>query len=223
MKAQRISTLIAQELETVVEDGDQAIDPTLDLTLVVDRFYIFAVCVSFGNRAVAITQELKQLITVITARFYCTIHRLSVMDSTSIDLEDVRRRYNKAFPDGVDFRGLPSRHSMIMIDALIGTDRGRRAIWHGSDRPSDHEHIQFARDISQLAQVGYQQRQLVPKWTLDFALNSLSLDPLPSAPVIADCLAIVAVNLGCSVSDIATLDERYASSTPISIYLLTEG
>ena len=195
----------------------RAIDPNLDLALIVDHFYIFAVCASFSSRSAAITQEFERLVTMSAARFYHTLHRLAVVDPTSIDLEDIRQRYNKGFPGGDNFGGLPSRHIMIMIDALIGRDRGRRPIWHGGDRPSTHELVQFARGISQLAQATYQQNQVVPKWTLDFSLNSLSLDPLPPAPVIADCLEIIAVNLGCSVSDVATLDERCISSTLIKI------
>ena len=62
------------------------------------------------------------------------------------------------------------------------------------------------------AQVEYQQTQhrKVLRWILRFALESLSLNPLPPTSVIADCLSIIAIDLGCNVSDtgLMTLDER---------------
>ena len=106
----------------MVEDGDRVMDPTIDLTLVLDRLYIFSVCISFSSRAVAVTQEFEQLIAASALRFYYTLHRLTVTDPTSTVLEDSRRRYSKAFPGGVGFMDLPSRHTNIMIDALIRGD-----------------------------------------------------------------------------------------------------
>ena len=207
----------------MIQGGDQPIEPTLDLSLVVDRFYIFAVCLSCKSRAVAITQEFKQLITASTVRFYPTLHRLMVMDPTSSALEAFRQCYNKVAPGGVEFTDLPSHHTMIVIHTLLRGEWGYRPIWYGDNRPSDHKYTRFARDISEFAQAEYQGKRGVPYWIIDFAFISLSLDPLLPAPAIDDCLKILAASLGCDLPNPATLDKRYTSSVLISICLLTKG
>ena len=62
-----------------------------------------------------------------------------------------------------------------------------------------------------VARLGYQQTHNgeVPPLTLLFALSSLSLDPLPPASVIVDCLTIAAIGLGCDRLDVASWDEGY--------------
>ena len=205
---------MAQELETMLQGGDRAIGSTVDLTLAVDHFYIFAVCLSFSSRAVAITQQFKQLITASNACLYQTLHRLAVMGPTSIDLNDIRRRYNNVLTGGVNFTDLPSHHTMIMIDALIRRDWGPHPIWRNDDRPSDQEHVPFVQDIAKLALAEYRRERGVPKWIVDFAFNSLSLDPLPSASIVANCFEIIATNLGYDIPDATNLDERYIFLVP---------
>ena len=186
----------------------RAIDPTLDLGLILNRFYIFAVCVICKSRAVAITQEFKQLITASAMHFYPTLHRLTVMDPTSANLEDIRKCYNKTIPGWVDFTNLPSCHTTIMVNALLRRDWGCRPVWCSDDRPSNREHTRFARDISELALAEYQRKQEVPKWIVDFAFNSLSLDPLPSASIVANCFEIIAIHLGYDIPDAIALGGR---------------
>jgi hypothetical protein len=181
----------------------------LDPTLVVDCFNIFIRGILVDEGRVAIMQGLEQFATVAAGCFCSTFYHLTAMDPTSSILEDIRRRYRRVLPDGIDFTDLPSRHSMIMIDALIRKDWGLRHVWRSNDRPSDHEHIPFARDVAELAQAEYQREQEVPEWILGFVYNSLSLVPLPPASIVADCLKTIAVHLGCSVQPVVTLDERY--------------
>ena len=83
--------------------------------------------------------------------------------------------------------------------------------WDNEGVPNQ-ERIRFAWYMAEAAQVGCQQasREMkVPRWILRFALRSLSLDPLPQKPVVADCLRIVATDLGCHVPNIKTLDKRH--------------
>lgn len=129
------------------------------------------------------------------------------MGPTSSVLEYIRQRYRRVFSDGVDFTGVPSRHTITMIDALIGRHWSYH-IWRDDDKPSDHEHVAFARHIAELAQAEYQREQEVPKWILAFVFNSLSLDSLPQTSIVADCLKVVAIDLGCDVSNVVTSDER---------------
>ena len=224
-KVRGTSTLTTQELGTMVEDDDQTIGATLDLALALNRFYIFAVrvSVSFSNRRMAITQEFEQLTTTSAGRFYHTLHRLIATDPTSSILEDIRLRYEGDFPRDIDFTVFPYHHTMTMINALIRRDWGSRSTWHDDDRPSGREHIRFARNMAELTQAEYRREQEVPKWILDFAFDSLSLDPLPPTPVVTECLKIIAINLGCNVSETGTLDERYIFSILVDIYPLTKG
>ena len=190
----------------MVDGGDRA----LDSALAVNCFIIFTVCTNVGNRRVAITQGLEQLATVSARCIYRIFRRLTVTDPTSSVLEDIRERYRKAFRDVADFTGFPYCHTMIMIHALISRDWDPRPMWCGTDRPSDHEHIQFARDIAELAQAEYRREQKVPQWILGFAFHSLALSPLPPGSIVPDCLEAIAVHFGCDVSGVVASDERYA-------------
>ena len=81
-------------------------------------------------------------------------------------------------------------------------------MWCNADRPSDRDHIQFAQDIAELAWVEYKRHREVPGWILGFTFNSLSLDPLPSPSVVADCFKVIAISLGCDVSHVVALEQR---------------
>lgn len=210
-------SLITQELETAVKDSNQAPDPSL----VVKRFDIFIICIRVNDGRVAVTRGLEQLATASAWCMYRTFHRLTVTDPTSSALEDLRRRYCEVFIDGTNFTDLSFRHTMIAIRALIKGDQNPRPIWHDGDRPSDHDHILFARDISELSQVEYQRQKKVPDWILGFSFDSLSLAPLPSAAIVADCLKVIAIGLGCDVSGIMALEKRYMCLDFTGIYILT--
>ena len=191
----------------------------LDPTLVVDCFNVLVGCVSISDDKLVVMQGLEQLAMVSSGCLFRTLHHLWVTDPTSRFLVDLRRRYTRVFPFQTDFGGLPFYHDITMIHALAH-QRWDRCDFEWDDyRPSDQEHILFARHIVKVAQVVYQRMQLdrwmrpqhwkVPCWILRFALHSLSLDPPTPAPVVADCLTVVAIDLGCDVSTIATLDERW--------------
>ena len=214
MQVEDLSTLITRELETTVEDGDHA--------LVINRFNLFDVCIRVSNRRVAITQGLEQLAAATIGCIYRSFYRLTVTSPTSSALEAMHRCYRRAVPYWIDFTGdAPPRYTMVMIHALVKGDWNPRPIWHDGDRPSDHEHIRFARDIVELAQVEYRRQRRVPGWILGFTFDSLSLDPLPSATVLADCLKIIAIGLGCDISDVAASDERCVCLSLICIHRLT--
>lgn len=181
----------------MVEAGDQA--------LVVNRFNVSTICASLDNQRGGNTRGLKEFATEFAERFYRTLHHLTVKEPTSSVLEDMRQRHLEDFPHWITFTGLGSRHMIAMIDALIRGYWSRRPIWRDGDRPSDHEHILFAQGIAELAQAKYRQEQAVPTWTIDFAFDSLALDPLPPASVVTDCLKVIAIDLGC---DIAASDNR---------------
>ena len=192
-------------------------------TLIVDCFNVFLGSISVSNQRVVITQGLEQLARLSAQCFCRTFYRLTVMDPASRDLEDIRRRYCKVFPREIDFSGHPSHHAMTTIHSSITRYWNPDHTWCDDDRLSNREHIPLARDIAKVAQAEYQREQAVPPWILRFALNSLSLDPLPPASVVADCLTVVAIDLGCNVSDVATLDKRCLYLSFLGIYFLTKN
>ena len=200
MKLKGVLTHITQKLETMVENSDQTL---------ADCFSVSAVCISVSNRRDEITERLEWLATVFTERLYHTLHRLMVTTPTSSVLKDICQSYRKIFPYGIGLTDFSLLHTSTMVDALLREDCSRMIWLGGNDRPHNRDHIQFVQDIVGLAQAEYGRQQKVPGWILSFSLGSLSRDPFPSASVVANCLKIIAIHLGCNVSDIATLDERY--------------
>ena len=185
----------------------------LDPVLVVDCFNLFVGCINFSNYEVMTMRGLEQLATFSAGCLLRTLHHLSTTDPTSSILEDIRRRYNRAFPLEIDFSGLPFRYTMITIHILINQHwNPRRIVWNDNG-PSTLEHTLLAQHIAEAARVGYQRTQCrkVPRWTLRFALYSLSLDPPPPVCVVANCLEIIATDLGCACDllTITPVGERY--------------
>jgi hypothetical protein len=99
---------------------------------------------------------------------------------------------------------------MSVIHHLVYSGHNYRHILLDNFGPSSHDHTTFAQLLAKTARVEYQQmeRRKVSRWILRFVIYSLSLDPLPAAPIVADCLIIIAIDLGCDVSKIAISDER---------------
>ena len=219
-KAVHISAMI--HLLSVLELAE------FDPSLVLDCLNIFLSSINVSDYVVAIPQGMEQLATL-SAQCLCrTFHRLMAMDPTSSVLVDTRRRYHKVFPDDdllnqIYFTGLPASHAMITIHASIKRYWNPNHTWRDDDKPSTREHIPLARDITEVARAEYQREQAVPRWILHFALNSLSLDPLPPTSVVADCLEVIAIDLDCDILDIVTLDKRYMCSKFINTYTLTSN
>lgn len=211
MKVEEISTLITQKLETI-EEGDPC------STIVIHCFNIFTICIRVQNGMAVTTQGLEQLGTVFARGLYCAFHRLRAINPTSGVLEDICQRYHKVFPGWINFTGLQCHHTMIMVDALIKKDWSPHHSWCEGDRPSNHDHIQFAHNIAELAQEEYQRNQVVPKWILNFTFDSLSLDPHPPGSFVANCLRVIAISLGC-----VTHDEKYVYLKLVSVYLLIKS
>ena len=179
-------------------------------TLVVDCFNIFIGCININNGKAVITQGLEQLATVSADGFFRTLHHLAITDPTSSILAHVQRRYNDIFPSEVDFTGLPFYFTMSKIHALAGRFGNPRDIQWYHPRMSIQEHIPFARRMAETAQEKYRQarRRKVPRWILRCGLYFLSLAHLSPASVVADCLTIIAIDLGCDFSNTPTSDER---------------
>jgi len=139
----------------------------------------------------------------------------ALSDPNPIVVEDMRQRYRGVIPPEANFEG-PFRHTMVAIHAL-SFNRWERRLFKWLDyQPCAQEHALFA---TTLVQVAYNRRQhgKVPRWVLRFSLHSMLMDPEPPVSVIADCLMIIAIDLGCNISesDISNLDKRYAYLTQL--------
>ena len=180
--------------------------------IVADCFDVFVGSINVGDHKLAIMHESEQLATVSAMCFLRTFHRLSIMDPTSSVLEDVRRRYRWLLFSPPCFWDLPLCYVMDKIEKLVYPTRDIHFVQPPDYVPFTQEHIPVARAMAEGAQVEYQQAEhrKVPRWILRFALHSLSLDPLPPTSVIADCLSIIAIDLGCDTrgAGFTTSDER---------------
>ena len=183
----------------------------LDQNLVVDCFSIFIGCVSSNNGKVMVMQGSEQLATVSASCLSLTFHHLSITDPASSTLADVCRRYIRVFPRRTDFNSLPPFHPANWIHALVNEGWSPRSTQWADHRLSSQDLVLSTRHMIGVSQLGYRQTQnrKIPRWTLRFALYSLSLDPPPPASVIANCLTIVAIDLGCNLLDIASWYEGY--------------
>ena len=196
-----------------------------DPTLVSGCFDAFIGCikVDVNTRKVAILQGLGQLAAVSAMCLLRTFHHLSVVDPKSSVLKDVRQRYNRVFPPDVDFWDLPFYYTMTKIHSLVNRLWNPRRIRWGDCQPTTQEQISFTRGVAEIAQVEYQrtQSEKTPRWILRFALHSLSSDPLPPTSVVADCLSIIAIDIGCDVSNagFTMLGERCVRVWRINITL----
>ena len=145
--------------------------------------------------------------------FFRALHHLATMDPTSTALEDLQQRYNQVSPSKLNFTGLPFYSTMSNIHALAGRFGNPRDIrWpHPNRRLFVREHIPLARRMVELAQETHRPTKAgkVPRWILRSVLYFPSLGSLSPASIVADCLTIIAIDLGCDVSTVTTLDGRY--------------
>ena len=163
---------------------------------ITNSFYVVVDYTAVSHSMVVITQGMEQLATVSALCLLRTISHLSATDPKSNVLKDVRQRYAKIFPETTDFYGHPFHHIMGAVHSLFA--RSKYFKWDDY-KPSTYEHRTVARALVQLALFKYRGARPgeVSDWILRFALHSLSLDPPPPAPVIADCLSIIAIDLDC--------------------------
>ena len=179
-----------------------------DPTLVMDCFNTFLGCIKVDtkNHRVVIVQGLEQLATTSALCVLNTISHLLVMDPTSSVIEDVHQCYIKVLSAPVNFHGHQFYHTMNAICCLFVQSQERRGFPWSDYKPSANEHAIVAHNLVKVAQFGYQrvQQTKVPRWILRFAFHSLSLDPSLPKPIVADCLLIIAIELGCGVPSTGT-------------------
>ena len=215
-KTVHLSTL--KHLTTMVALAD--VDPTL----VVDCFNAFVGCVRVRSYEVVVVRGLEELAAVSALGLFNTISHLLGTDPTSRILEDLHQRYSKVFPPIVNFHGHQFYHVMSAVHCLFTRSRERQPFEWSNYEPSAHELAMVSRNLVSLARFKYQraQQMKVPRWALRFVLHSFSLNPPPPTSVVANCLSIVAIELGCDVLNAGTAmstDERYVCTRQMGISL----
>ena len=192
----------------------------LDPSLVTLCFSTLISCVKVADGTVMVTQGLEKLATLSTVCLLYTLSHLSVMGSSSGVLVDVRQQYVRTFPLNIKFNGLPFCHVFGVIHSTLH-QVWRRLDWEGLQighqqvqwidyRLPAWEDIALSYSLTKFAQSDYQRRRKVPCWILHFVLHTLSMVPLPSTLIVVNCLSIIAISLGCDISEIRnmTTDER---------------
>ena len=188
---------------------------SFDPTLVAGCFNTFLSCVTVDSNGskVVIIQGLEELATESAIHFFTAISHISVVDPTSTLLKEVIQHYDKVFPIRINFQGHQSYHTMHAARRSFVPLQGHVLYFQWSDyKPSTYEHTIVAHNLLKLAQFKYKRAEKaeVPKFILHFVFYSLSLDPPPPMSVIANCLLIIAIELGHDVLEtgVTTLDER---------------
>ena len=189
-------------------------------TLVAGCFNVFINCISISDERVVINRGFEELAIVSASTFLRTFIHLSVMDPTSSTLMDIHRHYDKFFPFPTDLMGLPFRSTMFKIHALFGKSLIRGNPQQDNGILPTPERIPFSRDILNTAREAYQRMRHTqdPRRFINFVVHSLSTDPPPPVSVVADCLKIIAIDLGCDLSNITTSEDRYICPDFIIVY-----
>jgi len=186
---------------------------------------ILAGCVSNVGGKVAILQGSEELAELSALCCLSTLSHITAVDPATSVFKGVRRRYIKTFPIETDFRNVPSYHRFCIIHNIFHPSHKRvdsQGRYHIDHRPqirwrdyklSSREHDALVR----FARFEYQRKQRkVPRWIIHYSHHVLSLDPVPPVSVIADCLSMIAMDLGLST---AFLGERYVHVRLISTLL----
>jgi len=191
-----------------------ATTPTLvDSTpaLLSDCFDILIDCVKANKQDTVAIQGMEELGEASATCLFLAYHYLSIVDPMASILSDIHQRYIKAFPLGLDFSGLPFPQTLCIAHQVIYSDQEIQASieWRGY-KPANPEHIAVARAVSKFSWSKTQRRELdnVPPSCLSFALHYISQDPPPPPSVVADCLLVIAIDLGCHFQEDVIFAER---------------
>ena len=213
----RLSTLNYLATTTLVD-----VDPTL----VADCFDVLFNYIKSIDDVVVITQGMEQLATVSALCCLHTLSHLMIMDPKSRALQNTYQRYKRIFPPWTQFNDLPAPLTLRLIhDILLYQVFGGDLIHYGGYAEnvdgkylqkvqwedyelSSNEHAIIACGLAVVAGFNHRRPVEMPSWLLRFTLHSLSQSPPPSTSIIASCLSIIAIDLGCDPSNTAVLDKR---------------
>jgi len=139
----------------------------------------------------------------------CLLRALSGIHPTSPVLEDIHKSYVAVIPCVVSFEGLHCYDTIKTIHTVLVGGRLREPLLWIDHVPSAQERI-FTNTLARIAHKRKGHGK-VPRWLLHFVTHSLTHDPQPPISFITDCLTIIAIDLGCDISedDVRNVDKRY--------------
>lgn len=184
----------------------------LNPTLVTDCFNVLIGCVKVIGSELVITPGLERLATVSAVGFLRTFTHLSTTDPVSHVLAHIHQRYTAAFPPDIRLDDLPFSYTFCAIHSLFYRHQRYWWVQQRNPGPSAQELTPVIRALTELAQSKYRRREdgrkKVPRWILGFAMQSLLRNPhLPTSATV-DCLSILAIDLGCNISNPETTNLR---------------
>jgi len=191
--------------------------PGFKTIIAADCFKILISCVRIADNQAAVIRGSEQLAATAAMCLLGALSHSLRVEPTSKILTDMDQQYNRIFPPALDLRGLPFRHTIHGIHNLFHRrDRPKGLNWKGVD-PSAPGNLYLTHDLTNIAwycyvRFGFEGREKVPRWVLRFSLHSLLWSPEAPVSVITNCLTIVAIDLGCDISEggARNLDNRYA-------------
>lgn len=199
---------------------------SINSAVVAGCFNIFSGCFVTRDDGVAVvTRGSEQLAGISAMCLLRAFSSLSIMEPASAVIRNVRQQYARAFPSGVDLRGLPRPTVISAVHHLFAGPRDRTEINWRNYNPTIDELIPFSRALAQAAQSEYHRgggQLKVPQWLICFALRFLSQGQLPPTSVVVDCLTIIAIDLGCALPDgnRRATGERYIFTSKTIVFLL---
>ena len=190
------------------------VSPGFKTIAVADCFNVFTSSVSVtNNNQVVVLRGSEQLAEIAATCLLGALSHSFIVDPESNILKDVRQQYNRVFPHEVGVRSLPFCHIINGIHKLFHRhDHLEDLSWEGVDLFAP-ENFSLAHNLTKVAWLCCQQswgQEGVPRWVLHFSLHYLlQVAELPVS-VITDCFLIIAIYMGCDVSnfDIKSLDKR---------------
>ena len=190
--------------------------PGFKTTIIADCFNVFvsSVSVTNDNQVIALRGS-EQLAENAATCFLSALTHLFIVDPKSNILKDIRQEFNRIFPPTVNLQSLHFHHAITIACGLFDEENYLRCLsWKGVD-PSTPENTSLAQSLVKVAWMYCQQpanQRRVPHWILCFPFHSLLQNPNLPVPVIANCLLIVAIDMGCEITEakIKNTEKRYA-------------
>ena len=193
--------------------GSILANPGLDDEIVADCLNVLIGCINVtDDDRVVVTRGSEQLAEMAATCHLRSLSHLLVEQPSSTVPKDLHQRYKSAFPSMAKLRHLPFHRTVAAAHGLI--------VGNSPDLdldivdPSTSETLWLTHNFVKIAwhqkNSGLKHQNRVDGWILHFSHHSLLRGPDPPLSVIADCLSIAAIELGCNVSrsDVVSEDKR---------------
>ena len=206
----RVILSALRSLELVVEL------PGFKTAIAVECFNILVGCISVSNEGrVVVLRGSEELAESVTTCLLGGLSHLVIMDPASKVLEEMRQRFRRLFPSMTDLQDLPFNHTLRAVTGLLYRHDYHENLGWKVGKSSTLENIVLVNSVVRVVWSRYQvpdDWMEAPHWGSCSRFDYLLQDPQLPASVIAHCLSIVAIELGCDVpeSDVETQDKRYA-------------